>query len=555
MDWSSIYEESGEERGQWNHVYETRLSRLTHVWAKDHKSAYTPIICYFFTINYILGVGVLGMPYAFHASGIFLASVLVILVTFLSYVTVIWNSEAMLRAEVLGLLSNDERTTPKASDQSGLMHHSGHPLARSKEVLSPMHYSDSSGRSGRARALSNLEVLGPDELAVAVGNGGGGSEEEEGAGPCLEITELSRMFLGGPGRTAYQAALVGLMYVGLLAYAQVFSQTLAAQLMHGVPKFLLAVIFSVIVVPLSCAELREQINVQVAMSLLRFAAIFIIVFGAMYGIYKDPIDNGSTTIAPPYIAEVKYVDPSGFGLMFSTVLFSQLFQHSVPGLIHPLARTHKVKAPQVFGAALMTTASIYLVLGTTCSMYFGSMTETAINTNFSEFSWGLLPSANIDEFHRLSLTLCTQLVVLFPGLDTLSVFPLIANTLGSNLHSASPSFKKVMRQRFGLKISTRQTILFWKLASSVPPIILSLVLTDLSMTFKFAGIFGIYVAFITPALLFWKSTEACKQNQVTPKTIYSLAFFSNLCFVVLVLVVSSVFLVIVVYQIVQAYCS
>ena len=33
----------------------------------------------------------------------------------------------------------------------------------------------------------------------------------------------------------------------------------------------------------------------------------------------------------------------GFGIMFSTALFSQLFQHSVPGLIRPLPEPQKKK--------------------------------------------------------------------------------------------------------------------------------------------------------------------------------------------------------------------
>ena len=37
-------------------------------------------------------------------------------------------------------------------------------------------------------------------------------------------------------------------------------------------------------------------------------------------------------------------EPAGFGLAFSTTLFSQLFQHSVPGLVRPLADADRPKA-------------------------------------------------------------------------------------------------------------------------------------------------------------------------------------------------------------------
>ena len=65
-------------------------------------------------------------------------------------------------------------------------------------------------------------------------------------------------------------------------------------------------------------------------------------------------------------------DFGGFGVMFSTALFSQLFQHSVPGLIRPLPEEEKRKAKGVFAKALFTTAGLYVLLGGVSAVYFGS---------------------------------------------------------------------------------------------------------------------------------------------------------------------------------------
>ena len=112
--------------------------------------------------------------------------------------------------------------------------------------------------------------------------------------------------------------------------------------------------------------------------------------------------------------------------------------------------------------------------------------------------------------HSIFLLYATKLVVVFPALDTLSVFPLIANTLGSNLlavcgSSAAhfitiftqfllslqekvvnliPSFsssrleKKNDAKQF---VTQRVTIVFFRLLASAPPLLLSLHMTDLSM--------------------------------------------------------------------------
>lgn len=79
------------------------------------------------------------------------------------------------------------------------------------------------------------------------------------------------------------------------------------------------------------------------MAVVRFFSLAIMMFGALFSIYKDPFDGESESSRPPFLSDVAIADPSGLGLMFSTALFSQLFQHSVPGLMHPLSRRDKRK--------------------------------------------------------------------------------------------------------------------------------------------------------------------------------------------------------------------
>jgi hypothetical protein len=176
------------------------------------------------------------------------------------------------------------------------------------------------------------------------------------------------------------------------------------------------------------------------------------------------------------------------------------------GLIRPLSDEQKRSVPTIFGGALLTTTLLYISIGCCCAYYFGEETKQSINLNFVDFTWGMDTNdkSNSSLVRRL-VSLCSLIVVVFPALDTLSVFPLIANTLGNNLYAAVPKTKKYLKKFkfFGSDKTQIQLTakILWRLVASVPPIIVSSVITELSFSLQLAGICGIVVALVTPALL------------------------------------------------------
>lgn len=217
--------------------------------------------------------------------------------------------------------------------------------------------------------------------------------------------------------------------------------------------------------------------------------------------------NTSTTATPLF-------QLSGFSVMFTTAIFSQLFQHSVPGLISPLSTEHKKLVPLIFKCALATTSIIYITTGCMCAMYFGNHLKQSVNLNFVGFTWGV--GENIDEHSvqgglllggelgRILVQCVAMTVVLFPALDTLSVFPLIANTLGNNLNSAFPGMSAYVKHTGYVTERSyirRVTLIVWRLVAAVPPIIASMYVGDLILSLQVAGLCGIIVALVTPALL------------------------------------------------------
>ncbi|KAK1929170.1 Transmembrane protein 104 [Phytophthora citrophthora] len=514
MDWSAVYDNSGDESGNWEDHGETRSSRNAHrllhrqaslplVKQQQVSAQYSPLVAYAFTVNYILGVGSLGIPYAFYRAGLVMGNVMIILVTLLSYMTVMWVCESVARAReafVINFLL-DESTALKSH------------LYSTPDSISGRH-TPSTNRSSVALEYDDFP----------------------------EVTQLCDRFLGPLGSKMYQISLLGLMYGGLVGYSQVFVNTFLTQVSHignwELSSVHAAIFFACIVLPLSCSDLTEQIYVQLTMSVVRFVALLIMIFSATYAVYGDPYDSGAvfkpSPESGPYVSEYALVDWTGFGVMFSTAVFSQLFQHSVPGLLAPLGVTRQETAPTIFGSTLITTMMFYIALGSICSLYFGPKLATSVNLNWAEFTWGISESMDLVPIWA---KLLSMIVVVFPALDTLSVFPLISVTLGDNMAAVVPK----RWTRGGRKASWK---LLCRIGAALPPLVISVFVSDLSVTLQISGLMGIYVAFFAPALL-----QLQASREIPNSNVYS-GKFSGKTYVYGVLAFGSMALLVLLYQLV-----
>lgn len=532
MDWTSIFDETGEDeliipQLMEGHPTEPRLVRLVNklylhdecldeinhhrlmVISESHATspAYSLRALYYLTINYILGVGCLGIPYAFARAGFLLCSAILVAVTICSYMTVMWVAESGQRYEIQKRNFGKDEVASEAASLLNI------PGSQTPETLD----------SGR-----------------------------------YEVIDLVSHYLGPIHKFIYQVSLLFLMYVGLLAYTQVFCGSISAIIWgdEDGPMGLSQLIFASMVIPLSCMELDEQVSIQSLMATARFVAIFIMVVGSLLALLIDNSAEREVGIAsrshPPYWASpdqegchMSYVACfSGFGVAFSTALFSQLFQHSVPGLLRPLRGQPLLfpHAPRVFGASLLTTFTFYFFLGTSAASYFGANTKSSVNLNFANFYFGFAKDGTSGWFLRL-LKVASSIVVIFPALDTISVFPLIANTLGNNLYAATnPSFLKwiawqmaTVRQtcsqnpseRRGyndlclddrkvlLQEASRAATILWRLVAAIPPLVGSIWATDLSFSLLLSGVAGLYVAFFAPALL-----QLCSSRIIQDATVF-----------------------------------
>ena len=518
MDWSSHFEDEGAEIGEWDRRWTSRVSFL----ASFSSSQYTPFVAYLFTINYILGVGALGMPYAFYKSGIIVGVILTFVCSLMSYLTTVWVAHAAFRVKQGRKLAK------------------GNPFESPKQLKKKQPSDETSSLVGESKIMSIYRslsgVLGDEESASQSRSPSRRQRERQVAAATSssnstisrvhedpEVIDLVEELLGSNMRVLYQVSLIALTVTGLVAYTQVFVRSFLSQVWDECPLWMPTFLFALIVVPLSCLDLDEQVQTQIVMSMLRFASLALIFGGMLVAIWVQ--DGGGQTKALPYDhsggAEMPLVEEAGFGIMFSTAVFSQLFQHSVPGLVRPLAEEKRRSVPNIFFSALMTTAIIYCFISIVCCYHLGNDIQQSINLNFIGFEWGI---AEGSVWHPFATTL-SLVVVLFPAFDTLSVFPLIAITLGNNLRSISPELMRPLASYLagnrrevegveeGEQAQNNIITVLWRLVACLPPLALSLIVKDLSLSLMIGGACGIIVAFIIPAAL---QREACERVSRTP---------------------------------------
>ncbi|GMF62991.1 unnamed protein product [Phytophthora fragariaefolia] len=121
--------------------------------------------------------------------------------------------------------------------------------------------------------------------------------------------------------------------------------------------------------------------------------------------------------------------------------------------------------------------------------------------------------------------------------DTLNVFPLISVTLGDNMAAVIPK----RWTRGGRKATWK---LVCRFGASLPPLLISMFVSDLSVTLQISGLMGIYVAFFAPALL-----QLQASREFPTSNIYS-GKFSGVGYVYGVLIFGTMALIVLLYQLV-----
>lgn len=398
---------------------------------------FTPFVALCFTLNYVLGVGALGIPFSFQSAGLILSTAVMVAVALVTYLMLLWTIETLSIAQVFFAIDNEGVLANEAMDGERHILREGFDASSS---LIPVHLFEITRK--------------------------------------LEVTALCDLILGPWGKLAFQIALFFSLYSTLWAYAAVFESSFQSILsgFESTPLFLVSV-FAVVVIPLSCLELTEQIFFQVFLTSFRAFVFFIMFISCSIASSTNPVSDEPIPLA-------KWDSVS---LIFTASSFALLFQPSAPGLIFPLK--DQTKASSVFARAIVICVLLYFGLSCAAAIYFRDKLKPSVNLNWRSFSFSK------DGKKGLGTLVMNYILVLFPAIDTISVFPLLTVTLGNNLLFALGPF---LETRISSALARR---VLCRLLACIPPLIASYFIQRLDTILQISGIFSAYIAFVNPSLL------------------------------------------------------
>ena len=454
-------------------------------------ATYSPFVAYCTTVNYILGVGVIGMPRAFVTGGWLLSALVLLVVSVMATFTALWYVEVGHRA------ARKEKQSA-GTDETELTH------------------LDSAGGEAEAVALASLHSPSHSELVA------GAPQPRR-----IEVNELIDLFVSPNARRLYEFLLCVYMLGSLWSYTSVFATGMAANVaipfLNGGDTCVVSgdrasgcyslylfycLVFACIVVPIATRDLTEMKAFIIALAMLRFVAIACMVVTALDMLYHFPVADSappaSVTLpdsdtSPPYYAHTPAFNWSGLGTIFPICIFAQVFHHSVPGIAYPLK--DKTSVPKVFSSCLFTMFVLYSGLSVVLALYFGTAIASQCTINWQNYTGQRLPPGAAAASLGFLANFTKYLIVLFPPADVLSAFPLKAITVGNNvMHSFLTAEQKSVRRKY----------IPFRLFAAVTPICGALLFNDLTVLLKYTGTLGIVIAFLCPTYLQWKSKREVK---------------------------------------------
>ena len=273
---------------------------------------------------------------------------------------------------------------------------------------------------------------------------------------------------------------------------------------------------------------RAMRAVQYTLTVLSAVGVAVMILAlAAFGLFAGPFDadQGAVHRAGAFVSPTaRAVDVRGFLAVFGVLVFSEM-AHTGSSLLVGTFRDRRDARPFVM-MALLTTAAVYMVLGSVATLFAGDDVPDVVTLMFLNLPWqgksaGLAYTyAGVIKFFVLSVPLFT----------ITAAFPLYVAALADNLRAVLP-----LPQGYEAVISRN--------LAALPPIVLAFFIGNPRLIASFTGLAGFALMFWVPCILQIASTLRLRALDVAPKVVatrYSQRFTSALPTVYGILVFSVV---------------
>eukprot|EP01084_Bolivina_argentea_P051721 95143_1 len=472
-----------------------RLKKYHDEEEEDGVSLFTGC-CY--AINIIMGSGFLVIPSGMAALGVGGGIVVLLFAAIVVGITVGYEVEAMARTErwmrekflTESITSSNIRPTDDSS----------------KYEMTPLQPSSSPSpiRARRRKEreplfeLSNQEYQITEMLEVYATSG-----KDSGTGRLMLLKWIYDVLLG-----MY-------LFFTLWGYVAVFSAALCEHYPVGSSEFLsklvYTTIFGIIAIPLCLLGVKEQAAFQVFMTGVRLLVIAIMSGTAFWAYYSGVDSFSGMTLNPTPAPRFRSVS---LAVMLPVSFFSLMLNSYTPTVVQGLKNKGGIR--YIGWIAPILSALLYIVISVSLVAAFGVKIPDSCNTLW-EFYTGR-PESEGSAFPWA--TILRFVIVLFPALDVISVYPV------NTIVAANVLMALVYHDRVDKAMRDRVVNTTFRLACGIPPILLSFLCSRLKLIETYAGSISIVIALIFPSYLSLQSRKRCQDQFGTSQTAYDTLFSS-----------------------------
>jgi len=395
---------------------------------------------FFFTINAIIGSGVLAVPWNFQKAGLILGVVLLLLAGFLTLVLSLQMLEIMSRVELYVQLQENPKGDSIEEDTQAL-------IAPAEPTIKDRKF--------------DMEAM----FALLFGEGAKRAYML-GLGVTVIATLTAYFVLFGKTMTAF---------VPILGVSCDTSIDLSGGCRSTYTCYLL--LYSLVMFYFCYRGYAEQITMQAVMACARFVVLFLIVLTAFLALIQGKTLTSDEHRSLP-VPKLWSFFPAA-GVMFALFFLALSFHNTMPNTAQMIRERAQV-LPRVMVCAIGITTFVFLVVGVVTSLAVEDADEI-ITLEWQHYSashehrpWYSYPLAFV--------------IVLFPAIDVLSIFPIYSIALSDNLIAL------VYGHDYEGRVGRLEFCCF-RAATIVPPLVIALLVDNFvrdKQTFilDIAGIFG-----------------------------------------------------------------
>lgn len=449
-----------------------------------------------FVFNLIVGTGALTLPSVFSRAGWLLGSLIVLLLAFISYITLTFIIEASSCANALANYRNRSKQTPATSGEDD------HELVDKEEGNE-----EENETTLRSASETEIEYSAREHAAAAAAIEDDQEttplfqhERQRSSGYSLdtkyELSELAGFFFRPLGRLLFYLCMCIYLYGDLSIYNAAVAKSLTdvvcgngtsnysspngtqweEMCWQGMPRTsfyrLSMIAFVFLLGPFVFFNLTKTKPLQILTAVFRWVAFLIMILLACMRFERDEADG-----QPPAGDWVQVPN------LFGACIYSFMCHHSLPSLVAPIRQKERLKV--ALGMDYVGIAFFYLLLALTGAFAFRNL-QDLYTLNF------------VPEGANVALKMVEYFLALFPVFTLSASYPIIGITLRNNLQI-------LLRDLIPLS----GTSSWWRRAlfpvlAVLPPLLVTLNTENINGLVRFTGSYaGAGIQYLIPVALIY----------------------------------------------------